>query len=128
MVCALTNAPSSARGLQSAVRAYAGALGSVRHLLADLTLPLLSVFSGNAFDETIRSAMRHGAQRIEDLWLPYFCVVRPWGCDQRAEAAEVHRPATCWPCRGCTATPCSGDLWAGLGAIVCIQMLLSTAQ
>lgn len=33
------------------VRAYASTMTSVRHLLSDLTLPILSVFSGGAFDE-----------------------------------------------------------------------------
>ncbi len=51
------------------VRDYAGAMGSVRHLLSDLTLPLISVFSGAGFDRVVRESFGHGAERIEDLWL-----------------------------------------------------------
>jgi lysophospholipid hydrolase len=51
------------------VRDYAGAMGSVRHLLSDLTLPLISVFSGAGFDRIVRESFEQGAQRIEDLWL-----------------------------------------------------------
>ncbi len=47
--------------LQRAVQLYAQRLGSVRHLLADLTLPLLSLFSGKAFDETLQTVFGVGA-------------------------------------------------------------------
>jgi len=56
------------------VREYASRLGSVRHLLSDLTLPLLSIFSGNGFDQLVREALAHGPKRIEDTWLQYFCI------------------------------------------------------
>ncbi|EIE18912.1 patatin-domain-containing protein, partial [Coccomyxa subellipsoidea C-169] len=56
------------------VRDYAGAMGSVRHLLSDLTLPLISVFSGAGFDRVVRESFGHGAERIEDLWLNFFCM------------------------------------------------------
>ncbi len=46
---------------QLAVRKYAQALSSVRHLLADLTLPLLSVFSGTKFDEMMKAMFQQGA-------------------------------------------------------------------
>ncbi len=55
--------------MHTVVREYAGAMGSVRHLLSDLTLPLISVFSGAGFDRVVRDSFSHGAQRIEDLWL-----------------------------------------------------------
>ena len=55
--------------MHEVVREYAGAMGSVRHLLSDLTLPIISVFSGAGFDRVIRQSFQHGAQRIEDLWL-----------------------------------------------------------
>ena len=52
-----------------AVRRYAAAMGNVRHLIADLTLPVLSVFSGAGFDRIVRETFQHGVQHIEDLWL-----------------------------------------------------------
>lgn len=55
------------------VRRYAAAMGSARHLLADLTLPLISVFSGAGFDRVVRDTFEYGAQRIEDLWLRCAC-------------------------------------------------------
>ena len=49
-------------------------MGSMRHLLSDLTLPVLSVFNGAGFDKAMQETFSAGAQRIEDLWLPFFCV------------------------------------------------------
>ena len=46
--------------LQGVVRQYAEHMGSVRHLLADLTLPLLSLFSGHAFDAAIKQVRGGG--------------------------------------------------------------------
>ena len=60
--------------MHAVVREYAAAMGSVRHLLSDLTLPLISVFSGAGFDRVVRESMAHGAQRIEDLWLRWAAV------------------------------------------------------
>lgn len=51
------------------VREYARQMSSVRHLLWDLTLPIMSVFSGVGFDRVVRETFKHGAQQIEDLWL-----------------------------------------------------------
>lgn len=62
--------------MHDVVREYAGAMGSVRHLLSDLTLPIISVFSGAGFDRVIRHSFQHGAQRIEDLWLRCGLVAR----------------------------------------------------
>ena len=69
--------------MHEVVREYAGAMGSVRHLLSDLTLPIISVFSGAGFDRVIRQSFLHGAQRIEDLWLR-------WG-----QAARLFRQVAC---------------------------------
>ena len=55
--------------MHDVVREYDGAMGSVRHLLSDLTLPIISVFSGAGFDRVIRESFKCGAQRIEELWL-----------------------------------------------------------
>ena len=72
--------------MHEVVREYAGAMGSVRHLLSDLTLPIISVFSGAGFDRVIRASFQHGAQRIEDLWLRWGQAARPCrrdACPQR---------------------------------------------
>lgn len=44
------------------MREYASRLGSVHHLLSDLTLPLLSLFSGDGFDELVQEALSFGPQ------------------------------------------------------------------
>lgn len=51
------------------VREYAGKMSSIKHLFTDLTLPIMSIFSGKGFDDIIRETFRHGPQQIEDLWL-----------------------------------------------------------
>ncbi len=35
----------------------------------DLTLPLISLFTGRGFDAVIQETFESGPQRIEDLWL-----------------------------------------------------------
>lgn len=51
------------------VRSYATQMGSMRHLLSDLTLPIISIFNGRGFDGIIRNSFQDGPQLIEDLWL-----------------------------------------------------------
>ena len=53
------------------VKELVGALSSPRHLLTDLTLPILSVFSGKGLDKILRQSL--GEDDVEDLWLPFFC-------------------------------------------------------
>ena len=55
--------------MHTTVQTYSKQMGSIRHLLSDLTLPLVSVFSGHGFDRVVRETFAEGAQRIEDLWL-----------------------------------------------------------
>ncbi|GLC44977.1 hypothetical protein PLESTB_001747900 [Pleodorina starrii] len=78
--------------LNLSVRHYAHQLSSVRHLLSDITLPVLSLFSGSAFDQAVRRVFERGAQRLEDLWLPFFCVTTNL---TRGEAS-VHTEGTLW--------------------------------
>ena len=40
--------------MQLKVREYASQMGSMRHLLSDLTLPVLSVFNGRGFDSAMQ--------------------------------------------------------------------------
>eukprot|EP00899_Mesostigma_viride_P014018 jgi/Mesvir1/22617/Mv14061-RA.1 len=54
------------------VRAFSARLSSVRHLLKELTLPLISVFHGGGFSQGVRATF--GSTQIEDLWLRFFCV------------------------------------------------------
>ncbi len=75
--------------MHALVRRYAAAMGSARHLLADLTLPLISVFSGAGFDRIVRDTFATGAQRIEDLWLRR-------GRGARAPARPPPPPPPCW--------------------------------
>ncbi|KAK9808186.1 hypothetical protein WJX73_006212 [Symbiochloris irregularis] len=60
--------------IHAAVQHYARQIGSVRHLLSDLTLPIISVFTGKGFDRIVREAFQGGASQIEDLWLRFFCM------------------------------------------------------
>ena len=55
--------------IHKVVQHYARQIGSVRHLLSDLTLPIISIFTGHGFDRIVREAFAEGAQQIEDLWL-----------------------------------------------------------
>lgn len=78
--------------MQANVAAYAARLGSVRELVSDLTLPLLSVFSGRGFDRVVKEAFADGPQRIEDLWLPFFCITT----NLTIGAPQVHRKGSLW--------------------------------
>jgi lysophospholipid hydrolase len=40
--------------------------------IMDLTYPVTSMFTGNAFNKSIKDVF--GDRQIEDLWIPYFCV------------------------------------------------------
>jgi hypothetical protein len=48
--------------------------------LQDLTLPLISLFTGRGFDNVIRETFKSGPQRIEDLWLRC-CIIQGRGYD-----------------------------------------------
>lgn len=41
-------------------------------LLADLTLPLVSYFSGEKLNELLRELF--GEVQVEDTWLPFYCI------------------------------------------------------
>lgn len=55
--------------MKAVVREYAAQMGSVSQLLSDITLPLISLFSGAGFDRVVRESLSSGPQFIEDLWL-----------------------------------------------------------
>ncbi|KAK9862379.1 hypothetical protein WJX84_007181 [Apatococcus fuscideae] len=60
--------------MQLVTQSYARQMSSVRHLLWDITIPILSVFTGRAFDRVVKESFQYGASHIEDLWLRYFCM------------------------------------------------------
>ena len=69
------------------------ALNSPRHLLTDLTLPLLSLFSGKGLNEIIKRSV--GAETaIEDLWLNFFCC----STNLNKKCLTVHTCGTLWRC------------------------------
>jgi hypothetical protein len=103
--------------MHGVVRAYAAAMGSVRHLLSDLTLPLISVFSGAGFDRVVRDSMGHGAARIEDLWL------RCAFCSFQAAAACTSKPLI--RCLlGLSPKAIIEDLWLRCGDVACTSVAL----
>ena len=55
------------------VKYVASRLGSAWHLLMDVTLPIISLFSGFYLDKGLQHVLGE-KQTIEDLWLPFFCV------------------------------------------------------
>ena len=69
------------------------ALNSPHHLLTDLTLPLLSLFSGKGLDAVIKNSV--GANTvIEDLWLNFFCC----STNLSKKCLTVHRCGRLWRC------------------------------
>ena len=71
LVAALYAKHASTTHMLPRVKELVGVLSSPRHLLADLTLPILSVFSGKGLDAILRKTL--GEDDVEDLWLPFFC-------------------------------------------------------
>ncbi len=55
--------------MNSVIRRYAKQMGSIHQLISDITLPLISLFSGAGFNRVVKESMSHGPQQIEDLWL-----------------------------------------------------------
>lgn len=59
-------------------------------LLLDLTYPICSMFSGNAFNRSLHSVFGDGL--IQDLWLEYFCITTNISNYEE----EVHRNGIVW--------------------------------
>jgi len=79
-------------------------LSSPHHLLTDLTLPLLSLFSGKGLDGVVKSSVGVDTQ-IEDLWLNFFC------CSTNLT-------------KGCLTVHKSGLLWRSIRASMTVLGLL----
>ena len=75
------------------VKALARALRSPRHLLTDLTLPVLSLFSGKGVDAILRAALGEGT-RAEDLWLGFFCC----SANLTRGRLQTHTQGEVWRC------------------------------
>lgn len=63
---------------------------SLRYQILDLTYPATAMFTGAAFNRTIRDVF--GDRQIEDLWLPYFTVTT----DITDSAPRVHQHGSLW--------------------------------
>ena len=79
-------------------------LSSPHHLLTDLTLPLLSLFSGKGLDGVVKSSVGTDTE-IEDLWLNFFC------CSTNLT-------------KGCLTVHKSGLLWRSIRASMTVLGLL----
>jgi|TARA_B110000971_G_scaffold206542_1_gene229891 lysophospholipid hydrolase len=72
LVAALYAKYASTHHVLPIVTDLVGVLSSQRNLLLDLTLPVLSLFSGKALDRVLRNALGRETN-VEDLWLPFVC-------------------------------------------------------
>lgn len=68
----------------------AHAMNSLWRNLMDLTIPITSLLTGHGFNRNIAYTL--GAHRIEDLWLPYFCITT----DLAKSQEMVHRSGMLW--------------------------------
>ncbi|KAM8793915.1 patatin-like phospholipase domain-containing protein 6 [Eudromia elegans] len=71
-------------------REWAKCMNSVFETVLDLTYPITSMFSGSAFNGSIKRVFQE--KQIEDLWLPYFNVTT----DITASAMRVHTDGSLW--------------------------------
>ncbi|SPQ98543.1 unnamed protein product (mitochondrion) [Plasmodiophora brassicae] len=76
--------------MEESVKMFAARMGSVVELLKDATFPIMSYFSGQNFSEAIRFFFKD--VRIEDLWIPYFCVTT----NLTESDIEVHTTGLLW--------------------------------
>ncbi|PIK46415.1 putative neuropathy target esterase isoform X6 [Apostichopus japonicus] len=58
--------------LEKMARLLCKRMNSIPQLALDLTYPYLAMFSGRGFNNIIGEVL--GERKIEDLWIPYFCV------------------------------------------------------
>lgn len=82
--------PDSFTDLVKAARIMSASLSSAKEKLLDLTLPLVSFFSGYRFNRGIQKAL--GTRRIQDFVLNYCCV----SCDIRNNRLCVHTKGVAW--------------------------------
>ena len=73
-----------------ACRAMAAQMGSMWAKMLDLTLPIMSIFSGRGFNRGIRKSF--GNTRIQDLVIKFFCV----SVDLQKRKLLVHTKGLLW--------------------------------
>uniref|UniRef100_A0A8D3CR86 lysophospholipase n=1 Tax=Scophthalmus maximus TaxID=52904 RepID=A0A8D3CR86_SCOMX len=71
-------------------REWAMEMTSVFKKILDLTYPVVSMFSGAAFNSGISNVFK--SKQIEDLWIPYFNITT----DITASAMRVHTDGSLW--------------------------------
>lgn len=104
--------------MRTRVHLMAERMGSIRTLLTDATFPIMSYFSGCRFGSNI-AAILGPHTRLEDLWLPYFCVTTNLSLADmcvhvsgtlwsgRHTGSKRRRPGTiCSPCGSSRSTRC----------------------
>jgi lysophospholipid hydrolase len=82
--------PDDYASLVKNARIMADTMSSVKEKLFDLTLPIVSFFSGYRFNRGIQKAL--GTRRIQDLVLNFFCV----STDIRNNRQVVHTKGVAW--------------------------------
>mmetsp|Transcript_7222 Transcript_7222/g.17945 ORF Transcript_7222/g.17945 Transcript_7222/m.17945 type:complete len:1179 (+) Transcript_7222:174-3710(+) len=76
------------------VEELSNGIGSVLALMRDLTLPILSIFSGKSFSATIRKCL--GTLDIRDTWINFFCISCSVSSPYQAGTIRVHRKGQAW--------------------------------
>uniref|UniRef100_A0A8C5DSS1 lysophospholipase n=1 Tax=Gouania willdenowi TaxID=441366 RepID=A0A8C5DSS1_GOUWI len=76
--------------LRIRAREWTVEMTSVFKKILDLTYPITSMFSGAAFNSSIRNVFN--SKQIEDLWIPYFNITT----DITASAMRVHTDGSLW--------------------------------
>ena len=82
--------PDDFPSLVKAARQMAASMSNNWEKLRDLTLPLVSFFSGYRFNRGIQQSL--GTRRIQDLVCTFFCV----STDIRNNVQVVHTKGVCW--------------------------------
>jgi len=83
--------PDRFEDLMHLSRKMANAAGNMREKLLDLTLPLISYFSGKRFNKGIIDCLGE-TTRLQDLTVNFFCV----STDLLKAVQVVHTKGTCW--------------------------------
>uniref|UniRef100_A0A7S0Z3A7 PNPLA domain-containing protein n=1 Tax=Hemiselmis tepida TaxID=464990 RepID=A0A7S0Z3A7_9CRYP len=75
--------------MEKEVDELSSGIGSVLALMRDLTLPILSIFSGKSFSATIKNCL--GECDIRDCWINFFCITCCVSSPYTTETIRVHR-------------------------------------
>ncbi|XP_065829551.1 patatin-like phospholipase domain-containing protein 7 [Oscarella lobularis] len=77
--------------VRTKAKKWAKGMSGLLDKVLDLTYPVTSMFSGSFMNRGIKEVF--GEKRIEDLWLPYFCVTT----DVTVSNVRVHQSGQIWP-------------------------------